>query len=263
MIVTTRDLLSDANGNEIIENSAPENYKDIGYDLRIKNIILVSEDGKEHEELDKYDLPAGNTVFVSTIENIKMPLDLIGIVTQRNSIIRRGLKVDAPIYLPGHHTKLFLRVTNISKNEISLFKEAGIASIMFEKLSSDAPEYKGEFVDEFNYTGVGNFKNDIPKVTKIDKKMESLENIEKTLYEKVIVLLTIFIGIFSLINLNVQFLSEAMSIDKMFVFNLFSIGSLGMLVSFIGFILHDKLNRASIILTISVILIIAALLIAL
>lgn len=228
---------------EIIINAVADNYQKINYDLRIKDIIVVGEDGYESQSLQSYDLPSGDTVFISTIESINVPLDLVGMVTERNSALRSGLKIDAPIYQPGHNTRIFLRVTNISNNDIKLEAEKSIASIMFAQLTSAVEKYEGRYTNEFDFSGIGDFTNDLPKIIKISKKMESIENIEKRLYEKVLTLLTIFIGIFSLINLNVHFLNEATSLKKMLTYNLISIGGIGLLVAFVGFIIHKNLKE--------------------
>lgn len=246
-------------GMSIIENPEPKNFGVISYDLRVDKIIFQDKEDLANEK-DDFTLAPGNTVFVSTIENLKMPLNMVGIVTQRNSVIRRGLKVDAPVYHPGHHTKLFLRVTNISNADIHIGHENGIASIMFAELSDEVQPYKGNYVDEFDYKGVGNFVKDIPKSININKKIENIENIEKTLYEKVVALLTIFVGIFSLINLNVQFLNNSKSILQMLIYNLISIGGIGALVSFVGFIMGKKNKVSWLVLLFSIILIVVSIL---
>ena len=246
-------------GMNIIENPEPNNFGVVSYDLRVDEIIVQDEKDSVNKK-SEFTLAPGNTVFVSTIENLKMPLNMVGIVSQRNSVIRRGLRVDAPVYQPGHHTKLFLRVTNISKDDLHIEHDNNIASIMFGELSNEVEAYQGQYVNEFNYKGVGNFSKDIPKSVSINKKIENIENIEKTLYEKVVALLTIFVGIFSLINLNVQFLNNSKSILQMLIYNLISIGGIGTLVSFVGFIMGKRNKVSSFVLIFSVILIISSIL---
>lgn len=241
----------------IIENPEPMNFGKISYDLRVEKII-VDPKGLNKEEKDNFILAPGGTVFVATIEDINMPLDMIGIVTQRNSIIRNGLSIDAPIYHPGHHTKIFLRVTNISDDDINIQYSQGIASIMFAKLSEEVDPYKGKFTNEFDYIGVGDFSKNIPQSIKVNKKIDSIENMEKTLYEKVIALLTVFVGIFSLINLNVNFLANSKSLMTMLIYNMISIGGIGIMVGFVSFIVNKKSKVSWIILIISLLLIAAS-----
>lgn len=255
-----KDFLNESNGI-IIENAEPDNFKEVGYDLRIKEVYHSSANSiKADCTSTVYELIPGNTVFVGTIEDLNMPLDMVGVVVQRNSLLRLGLRVEAPIFQPGHHTKIFLRVTNISDCPIILEENKPIASIMFEKLSLSCEKYEGAFKDEFDYTALENYKNDLPHTVKINKKIENLENIEKSLYEKVIAILTVFVGIFSLINLNINFAAIADSLTQMLVYNLISIGSIGMLISFIGFLIKgERRNKATItILLVSVLAIAAA-----
>ena len=254
MFLTTEQLQKRIETSaEIIEYSIPDNFGKFSYDLRVSEVLIETEDGKTKKETN-YTLSAGATVFVATKEVLNMPLDLIGIVTQKNSVIRKGLKIDAPIYHPGHHTRMFLRVTNISQDDIEIHENYQIASIMFGRLSEEVEAYKGHFVDEFDFMVVANYPNDIPKVKKVDKKMKSLENIEKNIYERVILIVSIFIGVFSLINLNTQFVST--DLLTMLIYNLISIGGIGIFVSFIGIIMDNQNKSKWWILLISIVLII-------
>jgi deoxycytidine triphosphate deaminase len=210
-----------------IEDSDPDNFKEVGYDLRIRTVYYPSEDnGKSTGTSSSYELAPGKTVFVGTIEVLNMPLDLVGIIVQRNSLLRRGIRVDAPVYQPGHHTRMFLRVTNVSDTPVVLEEDKPIASIMFEKLSSKVPKYEGDFKDEFDYSALNNYTKEILNTRYLDNKIQSLENIEKSLYEKVIIIITIFVGIFSLINLNINFASIAENLTQMLVYNLIRIDQL-------------------------------------
>ena len=50
--------------------------------------------------------------------------------------MRLGLKVDGPLYQPGHKTNIFLRVRNISNKNIILNNKMKIAQLIFLKLNS-------------------------------------------------------------------------------------------------------------------------------
>lgn len=241
----------------IIEQGAVENYDvnsqgkieglgAISYDLHTKEIIIVSNEDPHHKSCETYQLNPGSTVFISTIENVNMPNDCIGMITPRNSRIRIGLQISAPVYHPGHHTKIFIRVSNISDECIVLKAGESIASIMFGKLSSptSAP-YRGAFVDEFKYSGVSNYSTDgLPEIVQVKKKIKSIEKLERNIYGNVIVLMTIFIGIFSLININVDFLAKGViDLKTMLVYNLVSIGTIGILIALITLVIPNKKNR--------------------
>lgn len=149
----------------LIENFKEENLGCVAYDLTVEKIITNGE-----KESESYNVSPRETVFIATEENIKLPNDCIGIVNARNSSIRMGLDVCAPVYQPNHHTKLFIRVTNVSNNKILIRKGMSVSSIMFCKLNNVVEKpYNGTFTNEFNYTGVGKcHKTSTPMI--IDKK---------------------------------------------------------------------------------------------
>ena len=168
--------LADNEIKQLIEKQSvldPYDKEKVGaanYDLSIDSIIIPNP--KEDSEKDNYELEPGESVFVSTIEKLKMPNDYVGMIIPRNSLIRMGLSIEAPVYQPGHETKIFIRVTNVSSGSITLKKDDGIASIMFEKLSSPASKpYSGTFKEEFSFKGIGDFhKVKIPKLSYLKKK---------------------------------------------------------------------------------------------
>lgn len=65
-------------------------------------------------------LGPGDSAFVECQESVRLPQDLAARVLIRNSRIREGLSLDAPLYFPGHETVIYFRVTNISGSRISL-----------------------------------------------------------------------------------------------------------------------------------------------
>ena len=244
----------------LIENSSGNNISNICYDLRIENIIMPNNSNDNYRDNTIYQLNPGEVVFISTIENINMPNNLCGIVVEKNSLIRLGLNISSPVYQPGHHTKIFIRVQNISDSIITLEKSMPVCSIMFYELSKtpDTP-YNGDFSDEFRFTGVSNYSKELPKTKELDKKVENIKNIEKSIYGNVMLLVTIFIGMFSLINLNINFISSKQNdILLLICYNLISIGSIGALVSFISLLLPSKKASKIILFSISLILLVSA-----
>ncbi len=142
----------------IAENYNPENVGAVSYDLTVRNIYV------ENTKKISYDLEPGKTIFIGTEETLKIPENMIGIVKERNSIMREGLFVSAPNYQPGICSKCFIRVTNISENIIKIEKGKKIAQIMFDTLSDvpDIPYNKqanASFNDEYEYLGKGGISN--------------------------------------------------------------------------------------------------------
>ena len=100
-----------------------------------------------------------------------MPNNLVGKIIDKNSQIRRGLLVSAPVYQPGHKTRIFIRVTNLSDKDITLNRGEQIASIMFEELDGEPKNlYNGAFVDEYEYKGLSSY-SDVEMTGKSDAQL--------------------------------------------------------------------------------------------
>ncbi|WP_319372182.1 hypothetical protein [uncultured Ilyobacter sp.] len=198
MKLTGQEIKTRCLENGLIENYTEDSIGSISCDLRIENIILAAD---EKKDVDEHYLKPGEVVFVGTMENIKLPNDLIGIVYGKNSRIRLGLEIAAPIYQPGHYTKIFIRVQNVSSNEIQLKKGHQIAQILFETTNTVEAPYDGTFKDELVYRGLGKYDSEY-KVKAIRKQMDTLENLESKLYGVVAALMAVFVTIVSVINSN-------------------------------------------------------------
>ena len=91
----------------------------------------------------------------STSELIHLPSTLAVRVMLRNSRIRQGLSLDAPLYFPGHSTRVFFRVTNIGQGVIALDCSRSIVQLVFERAEGDVERsYDGAFADELDNGGV-------------------------------------------------------------------------------------------------------------
>ena len=86
----------------------------------------------------------------------------MGRIGEKNSRLRQGLWVSGPHYFPGHSTYIFLRVKNISPNDIGIKEGDKIAQIFFEQLD-EVPDttYDSQadasFNDEDQYRGLGRY----------------------------------------------------------------------------------------------------------
>lgn len=103
------------------------------------------------------------SVFVSTEETINLPANLSAVVNIRNSKLRQGLNLESPIYYPGHHTRVFFRLTNFS-NKNHFIGRREICSCLFSPVDGavDQP-YQGTFQDEFDFTGMAGYTNQYKK----------------------------------------------------------------------------------------------------
>ena len=182
MLLVDREIKQLIDDNVLV-GADINNISNICYDLCSSRFF-----SSDTKMMTSCDLMPGETVFVESRERIHLKNDMIAKIVLRNSRIRQGLSLEAPIYQPGHYTKIYFRITNISKCKINLDTNNGIASIMFEKLSHDVDRpYHGTFQDEFNFSGMGDYESSYRSAMQdLEHKADEVKNIEKKLYSNVI-----------------------------------------------------------------------------
>lgn len=167
MILLTDTELYDLINNRVLENGDPNRVLSIGYDLKPKAYYNIN---KEYYE--KITLDPGDSIFVECKEIIALPENMIAQIQLRNSRIRQGLSLDAPVYQPGHRTLIYYRITNISKSVITLSSEDGTAYILFYYLDSIPTQvYNGAFQNE-----LGEFFGMSSYTDQYRKEMSDIEN---------------------------------------------------------------------------------------
>lgn len=225
-----------ARSSEIFKKNYHERYvQPISYDIHIDEII------SENGNVTAFNLQPHEVVMIRCQEEVHVPNDLIIRIENKNSIIRLGLTITAPVYHPGHTTPIYLRVENVSGNEITIDKDMSIAQMMFEKLF-DVPEQtynqktNASFNDEEQYRGLGKYSEVLEKKRhKIEKERENLENKEASIYANILTMMGIFVSIFSLITVNFSSINES-NFNKDFILTMNL--SLGIVITlFMGLIL--------------------------
>lgn len=237
------DSIIKKEGKSLITPFENERVGPISYDLSAKE-FHTTKDGEIVTQSEISLLP-GESVFVSCEETITLPGDMAAVINARNSRIRQGLRIDAPIYYPGHKTRVFFRVSNVSKECIVFSKKEKYAAIYFVKVDGTVEKpYKGEFENELSFKGMGEYRGEYEQaMRKIKERVEDLKSMEKGIYANVLVLLTIFVALFSLVNINVDLVRNGTGADTMFqmlVFNLAMVGSIGLLISFVQIIIKNR-----------------------
>ena len=218
-----------AQGERLIRPYDEQKVQAIGYDLTSETFYRLDE-----KEVPFIELQPMESVFVRCKENISLPNNMAAKVTLRNSRIRQGLLLTAPVYYPGHQTPVFFRITNVSASTITLKVGCGLATIMFEQLSEEVEHpYDGTFQQEKQYVGMGTYK-DVYKsaMSQASQKIDELKATEKNIYTNVLALLAIFVAVFSVINVNVSLVNAGdPNLIKLVVWNLCTLGAVGFLVS--------------------------------
>ena len=211
----------------------------IGYDLRTRGFI------KNGEILTHYDLEPGESAFVESVETVHFDNSTCGIVNIKNSRLRLGLSVEAPVYQPGHKTKIYFRITNLSDRTILLSAGEKYAYIMFEQLISVPDKtYEGTFQNEFKYTGLANYEPVYAEQQRAaEKKLIDLKELEKNIYGNVITIVTVFIAVFSLLNINVTLAQNGTTAANFLMYNSSILGAISFLAILLDELLHRKEKR--------------------
>lgn len=232
MVIVDHEIEKRVQHDGLIDSFDGSCLTNIGYDLRAKRFYISP---KAEESIT---LQPNESAFVESVETISMPNDMLGRIVLKNSRIRQGLSLDAPVYQPGHKTRVYFRLTNVSADSIVLYTGDRYATILFEKLSSEPDHpYDGAFRDEFNYRGLGDYR-DIYKhqIREIEKKTDDLKSMENNIYGNVLVILTVFVALFSLLTTNISLAANSATVAQYFIFNAILLGGISFLVALLGMI---------------------------
>ncbi|MBR1390991.1 MAG: hypothetical protein IJ567_06060 [Lachnospiraceae bacterium] len=212
MILVDKNIKEYVSKNELITEGYDEaNVNGVSYDLTIGSIL----DEKENE-VDEYQLEPGEIVFIKSREMLKIPLDILGRIAEKNSRMRQGLKIDGPHYQPGHETYPYLRVQNVSgTNTVTLTKGMRVAQIIFEQLQ-EQPDVtydlqKGaSFQNEEKYRGLGNYQKEYSRQIRSKEKqaLDELENVSQKIYANVLTIMGVLVVFFSLLTIIIKHLRK-------------------------------------------------------
>lgn len=222
----------------MIESFDPLCLTNIGYDLRAKKFYIGA------EGTDSLTLMPGESAFVESVEIVDMPVNLCGIVALKNSRIRQGLSLESPVYQPGHKTRIYFRLTNVSADAVTLYSGEKYATILFSSLSEEPEKkYSGAFRDEFNFRGLGEYR-DIYKrqIREIERRTDDLKDMERNLYANVLTILSIFMTLFSLLTINVTLAVNSANVQQYLLFNALLLGGISFLVALVSTIIKTKKN---------------------
>ena len=229
----------DSMSTPYINNGKESCVTNIGYDLRAAHFM------KDNKELMECSLAPGESVFISSMEVIGFSNDMMGRVVLKNSRIRMGLTMDAPVYQPGHITPIYCRLTNLSKDNIELKQGDKYVTLIFEQLDEepDAP-YSGTFQKEFSFNGLADYKSKyMDQIQSIEGQIHDIKSLEKSVYGNVIKILTIFIAIFSILNVNIGLIQESISGWMFLSYNLIVLGAVGFLAALLKEFLPSSSER--------------------
>lgn len=239
MVLVDREIAHRAEHEGMIDSFDKNCLTNIGYDLRAKK-FYVSRKGEESVTLHP-----NESAFVESVEVVDLPTNLLGRVVLKNSRIRQGLNLESPVYQPGHKTRIYFRLTNVSADSIVLYAGERYGTILFEQLTGEPDHpYDGGFRDEMDFRGMADYE-DIYKrqIREIEKKTDDLKTMESGIYGNVLVILTVFVALFSFLTTNVSLAANSATVKEYFLFNALLLGCISFLVALIETVIKPKKNK--------------------
>ena len=138
MILNGRKLydarpLSPMSGMKLREHGVSYGLAEAGYDLRIKQTITLH--------------PFRRFALASTIERFTIPENLVAVIHDKSTNIRRGLMVGNSVAEPGWQGWLTLELFYFGWKPLHIKAGTGIAQAIFHQLASPA-RYVGRYQDQ-------------------------------------------------------------------------------------------------------------------
>ena len=116
--------------SKIKQHGVSHGLSEAGYDVRIKQSVTLH--------------PFKRFALASTIEYFDLPIDLVGIVHDKSTHIRRALLVGNSVVEPGWRGFLTLELFYFGWWPLRIPAGAGIAQVIFHQLETPA-EYSGKY----------------------------------------------------------------------------------------------------------------------
>ena len=100
--------------------------------------------------------------------------------------------------------------------------------------------YRGAFADEFDFRGMGSYESLYgSEIKELDKKSDEVLGIERRMYANVVTLMGIFVGLFSLLNVNLMSIAGGMETAYIVAVNLATVASLAFLFALISLVVKN------------------------
>jgi dUTP pyrophosphatase len=103
-----------------------------------------SPDPESESEFGFVDLPFG-VFLVEFNETVDVPLDLMGQIFVRSSLVRSGALIHAGVMDSGYHGAVGALLQVMNPHGLRLFKDARIAQLVFHQMSEKTEGYKGVY----------------------------------------------------------------------------------------------------------------------
>lgn len=126
-------------------------FKPVSYELRLASVATLLDDGKDVPDLRDKQLPfvlkSGEYVIGKSVESLKMPANMLGLLVPTSFAIRIGLSISSGKVDPTFTGNVSFGIQNLTKRDITLKKDMRLVHLMVS-------EFKGETIPlESKYFG--------------------------------------------------------------------------------------------------------------
>ena len=128
-----------------------------GYDIRIQERIIFSHGSRSWPtpcmvtsimpDNSNSRCREGRFILASSMEKFQMPKNLVGMVSDKSSWARQGLSVFNTVIEPGWNGILTLELVFNGNHSFTIPAGAGIAQVLFGRLSNDGDYGDGKYQD--------------------------------------------------------------------------------------------------------------------
>ncbi|MEK6976896.1 MAG: dCTP deaminase [Candidatus Hydrothermarchaeota archaeon] len=156
MYLSSKEIKERIKADRLLEGHEDRNIQGAGVDLRIGRLFSPASGaslGVEKRELPemqeieeaRYDLAPGSYSLCLTMEEVRMPHDLVAFIYPRSTLFRCGVGLRTAVVDPGYEGPLTLGIKNEGAHPFALERGARIAQIVFAEVQEGATNYSGRY----------------------------------------------------------------------------------------------------------------------
>lgn len=126
-------------------------------DLRL-GFYTIREPGADPTQIeDELVIEPGDFLLAETYERVNVPVDLVGFLTGRSTVGRKGVIVHATAGLldPGYGGRPTLEVANLGPETVTLEPEQRVCQVYFIRLTGNATPYDGQYDGDSSVSPAG------------------------------------------------------------------------------------------------------------
>lgn len=156
MYLSSKEIKERIKADRLLEGHEDRNIQGAGVDLRIGKLFYPTSGASlgvekrvlpEMQEVEGavYTLGPGSYSLCLTMEEVRMPPDLVAFIYPRSTLFRCGVGLRTAVVDPGYEGPLTLGIKNEGAHPFALERGARIAQIVFAEVQEGATNYGGRY----------------------------------------------------------------------------------------------------------------------